>query len=290
MTHEMNTQEQVLQNIIQSAQRLGVELNQADALQWLAAMTAAQHSEIVIDERSGTFGHRITMLDFSDEDLEHFRQLGRLVEFGDIPGKVETALALSGSAAQSKIQTYPGDADFFERVNILASTKEEACRVLGELMQEKAISTLRGPTYQLVQVRMGNYPFDMLRGKDLVPAGTPIAWTPEEVKAGSIEGTTLAGEAAAVTWEQAAQDPGWCKLDWVVADPVREQLVNASNMLDATWEAPDGTITPLDGYLDSLENRAPAGLCALALRSPDSGNRRFMLGHERALSRDDYSV
>jgi hypothetical protein len=251
MTHEMNTQEQVLQNIIQSAQRLGVELNQADALQWLAAMTAAQHSEIVIDERSGTFGHRITMLDFSDEDLEHFRQLGRLVEFGDIPGKVETALALSGSAAQSKIQTYPGDADFFERVNILASTKEEACRVLGELMQEKAISTLRGPTYQLVQVRMGNYPFDMLRGKDLVPAGTPIAWTPEEVKAGSIEGTTLAGEAAAVTWEQAAQDPGWCKLDWVVADPVREQLVNASNMLDATWEAPDGTITPLDGYLDS---------------------------------------
>ena len=28
------------------------------------------------------------------------------------------------------------------------------------------------------------------------------------------------------------------------------QLANASNMLDVTWEAPDGTITPLDGYLD----------------------------------------
>jgi hypothetical protein len=39
-------------------------------------------------------------------------------------------------------------------------------------------------------------------------------------------------------------------LDWVVADPVRGQLSNASNMLDVTWEAPDGTITPLDGYLD----------------------------------------
>jgi hypothetical protein len=31
---------------------------------------------------------------------------------------------------------------------------------------------------------------------------------------------------------------------------VRKQVVNASNMLDATWEAPDGKITPLDGYLD----------------------------------------
>jgi hypothetical protein len=36
----------------------------------------------------------------------------------------------------------------------------------------------------------------------------------------------------------------------VVADPVRKQLVNASNMLDVTWQAPDGSITPLDGYLD----------------------------------------
>ena len=27
-------------------------------------------------------------------------------------------------------------------------------------------------------------------------------------------------------------------------------LVNASNMLDVTWEAPDGSITPLDGFLD----------------------------------------
>jgi hypothetical protein len=47
-----------------------------------------------------------------------------------------------------------------------------------------------------------------------------------------------------------AIDPGWCKLDWVVADPQRGALANTSNMLDVTWEAPDGTITPLDGYLD----------------------------------------
>ncbi|MDO9121224.1 MAG: hypothetical protein Q7U31_05520, partial [Anaerolineaceae bacterium] len=34
------------------------------------------------------------------------------------------------------------------------------------------------------------------------------------------------------------------------ADPIRKQLANASNMLDVTWEAPDGKISPLDGYLD----------------------------------------
>ena len=91
-------------------------------MQWLSAMAAGASTdhEIVVDERVGVFGHKVTMLDFSDEDLEHFREMGRLVEFYDIPGKVETALALSGSAAQSKIQTYPGDADYFERINIIA--------------------------------------------------------------------------------------------------------------------------------------------------------------------------
>ena len=83
-------------------------------------------------------------------------------------------------------------------------------------------------------------------------AGTPIAWQPEEIKAGKIDGfrktvkrpQTSPGRMSPLT-------PGWCKLDWVVADTAhRKHLSNASNMLDVTWEAPDGTITPLDGYLD----------------------------------------
>jgi hypothetical protein len=241
-----------LQNIIESARRLGVELDEADALQWLTAMTAAQGEEIVYDEKSGTFGHRISMLDFSDEDLAHFRKIGRLVEFDDIPGKVETALALSGSAAQSKIQSYPGDADYFERVNIRVETKEEACKILGELMREKAINTFRGDDYELIEVKMGSFPYDVIRGKDIERSGSPIAWYPEEIKAGQIVTTTPDGKPVQITWEQAAQDPGWCKLDWVIADLTRKQLVNASNMLDVTWEAPDGSITPLDGYLDSF--------------------------------------
>jgi hypothetical protein len=246
-----SSHKEALQRIIESAQRLGVELDETDALQWLAAMTAAQQEEIVVDRRSGTFGHRVTMLDFSDKDLAHFRKIGRLVEFEDVPGKVETALALSGSAAQSKIQTYPGDADFFERVNILAGTREGACRILGEIMLAKALSTRRGPHHELIEVKLGSFPSDIVRDGELMRAGSPIAWSAEDVEAGAVVGTTLDGEPIKVTWEEAARDPGWCKLDWVVADPVRGTLVNASNMLDATWEAPDGSITPLDGYLDS---------------------------------------
>jgi hypothetical protein len=252
MTNKDDSNKDALQKIIESAKRLGVELDEADALQWLAAMTAAQEDEIVVDERSGIFGHRITMLDFNDEDLAHFRRIGQLVEFEDIPGKVETALALSGSAAQSKIQTYPGDADYFERVNILAESKDEACRVLGGLMREKALSTLSGPNHALTQVRMGSYPFDVMRGDRLKQAGSSITWDPPDIEAGVIEASTTKGDTIEIKWEDAVQDPGWCKLDWIVADPSRKQLVNASNMLDVTWEAPDGSITPLDGYLDSF--------------------------------------
>lgn len=240
-----------LDKIVQSANRLGIELDQADALQWLTAITAAQQEdEIVFDDRAGVFGHRISMLDFSPEDLAHFRKLGRLVEFVDIPGKVETALALSGSAAQSKIQLYPGDADYFERVNILAETRENACQTLAEIIREKALKTIAGPTFQLMEVRFGSFPVDLVIGDRQYSQGSSISWSPEQLKTGAIQGKTPGGETLRISWEDAAQDPGWCKLDWVVADPLREELVNASNMLDVTWEAPDGTITPLDGFLD----------------------------------------
>lgn len=240
-----------LDQIIQSAQRLGIELDEADALQWLTAISSAQQEdEIVFDDRAGVFGHKVSMLDFSSEDLAHFRKLGRLVEFIDIPGKVETALALSGSAAQSKIQLYPGDADYFERVNILAPTREEACQILAEIIREKALKTLSGPTFQLMEVRFGSFPTDMIIDDRHYSAGSSISWSPDQIKAEKITGTSPEGESLMIKWNDAAKDPGWCKLDWVVADPLREELVNASNMLDVTWEAPDGSITPLDGFLD----------------------------------------
>jgi hypothetical protein len=242
-----------LQHIISAAQRLGVELDEEEALQWLTAIAASRAGDqhLVVDPRSGVFGHRASMLDFDPAELEYFRQVGRLVEFDDQPGHVETALALSGSAAQSKIQTYPGDLDFFERVNIIAPTREEACKILAGLMRDKALATMQGDTYRLIEVKFGNYPLNIVTSDGRThAAGTPIAWKASEIESARIEAAQPDGTPAPITWDGVSHDPGWCKLDWIVADPVRQSVANASNMLDVTWEAPDGTITPLDGYLD----------------------------------------
>lgn len=240
-----------LRRIVESARRLGIELDEQEALNWLTTM-AVEHTsgDITFDATAGVFGHRVSMMDFSTEDLAHFRRIGQLVEFAEEPGVVETALALSGSAAQSKIQTYPGDCDYFERVNIIAATREEACAILARLMRDKALGTASGPGFQLIEVKFGSFPADLVVGGESVSAGSPVGWKLDDIRRGHIEATTGDGTPVLVAWEAVANEPGWCKLDWVITDPVRRQVANASNMLDATWESPDGTIVPLDGYLD----------------------------------------
>jgi len=237
--------------IIESAERLGVEINESEALQWLGAMAAwDSDDDVVFDPKSGVYGHTVTMLDFSPQQLGYYRRVGRLVEFEDEPGVVETALALSGSAAQSRIQSYPGDCDYFERVNIIADSRDDACGILARIMREKAINFEKGPVYQLVQVRFGSYSQDVVKDGEPYAAGSSISWRAAEVKKGRIDAFTPGGERVEVLWDDVALDPGWCKLDWVIADAIRGTLSNASNMLDVTWEAPDGSVTPLDGYLD----------------------------------------
>jgi hypothetical protein len=241
-----------LKDIIESAKRMNVELDEDGAGAWIEAIRKAEKSneEITFDERTGVFGQNIAMLDFSPERIDYFKLIGSLVEFRDIPGKVETALALSGSSAQSKIQRFPGDCDYFERINIIAPTKKEACEFFAKIMREKALSTQQGPTYQLIEVKLGSYHATFVQGNDTFHAESPISWRPDEIAAGKKVGFSTDGKQIEIMWEDAAQEPGWCKLDWVVADPIQGTLANASNMLDVTWEAPDGTITPLDGYLD----------------------------------------
>ena len=248
-TTEKSQPAQDLSRIIEAAHRLGVEMNEDEALRWLTAMAADSGGEIVMDIASGVFGHRVSMLDFSPANLAHFRAIGQIVGFEDRPG-VETALALSGSAAQSKIQTNPGDCDYFERINIHSPTREEACRILGEAIRDKALGTERGDTYRLIEVKFGSAPADVLRGGQLIGRGGALSWNPAEVRRGYLDATSTDGQPLALRWEEVAIDPGWCKLDWVVADRAHGTLANASNMLDTTWEAPDGTITPLDGHLD----------------------------------------
>ncbi len=58
-----------LSSIIESALRLGVEIDEEEALQWLMAMSSHQYDDdIIFDQRAGVFGHKVTMLDFSDKE------------------------------------------------------------------------------------------------------------------------------------------------------------------------------------------------------------------------------
>jgi hypothetical protein len=192
----------------------------------------------------------VTLADLDESELGRYRHIAKIVGFDDRPPEVLTALALSGSAAQNRVHRFPGDCDFFERIHIKAETRESACALLGDLIRDKALSVMNGSGYRLQEVKFGTWPVAGTVGDDEFQTGSPISWTPEDIERGEIPYQTSVGSAATLTWAEAAVEPGWCKLDWVVADPGHGGVANASNVLDATWEAPDGSITPLDGFLD----------------------------------------
>ena len=243
-----NAQREVDQ-IIKTAKTLGVEVDETDVAQWLTAMAASGAMEWEVDEDSGIYGHEISLLDFDKATLDRYRRIADIVQLPDLPN-VETAVSLAGSAAQGVIQRYPGDCDFFERVNIKAETLEDSCRILADLIRDKALDTFEGPGYQLIEVRFGTWKTDVVRSGEHIKAESSITWSPEEVKAGQMHVFRASGEPWEVGWEYGCLDPGWCKIDWVIAEPEKGRVVSASNMLDVTWEAPDGSITPLDGFID----------------------------------------
>ena len=244
----VNAQQEVEQ-IIRTARMLGVEVDETDVAQWLTAMAASGTMEWEVDEEAGIFGHEITLLDFDKGTLDRYRRIADVVQLPDLPN-VETAVSLAGSAAQGVIQLYPGDCDYFERVNIKAETREEACRVLAGLMRDKVLDKFEGPGYQLIEVKFGTWKSDVVKDGERIKTGSPVSWSPDEVKAGKMHVFRASGEPWEVEWEYGCLDPGWCKMDWVIAEPEKGRVVNASNMLDVTWEATDGSITPLDGFID----------------------------------------
>jgi hypothetical protein len=247
---ETNAQLEVY-HIIDAARRLGVEMDANEAIQWLTAIAAAREAgqQMTVDSESGVFGLNITMLDFDKKDLDRYRRIGSIVGILSEEG-IETALSLSGSAAQSRVQLFPGDCDFFERVNIIAPTRAEACKRIGQVMRAKAMAKYRGPNYQFVEAKFGHYPADAVHNNSRHSKGTSISWCPEEVEKGIIECFTPEGQPLTIRWDEVAAEPGWCKIDWLVAEPEFARVVSATNMLDVTWEAPEGKITPLDGFLD----------------------------------------
>ncbi len=242
--------EDEVKRIRESAARLGIELDEQEALQWLAQMAVQDATEVTVDTKNQVYGARIAIMDFSTQDLEYFRAVGNIVAVPDQPGVVETALALSGSAAQSKIQKNPGDADYFQRVNIKAETRDAAVKILADLMRAKGLETRNGPNYHLLAVKFGTHTHAATRNGKPIKKGSPMTWYPLDLEAGAFEVELADGSKQTIHWEDGMADPGWTKFDWVVANAERGTLANASNLLDVSWEAPDGKITPLDGAVD----------------------------------------
>ncbi|MFX1296345.1 MAG: hypothetical protein ACFFD2_16020 [Promethearchaeota archaeon] len=241
-----------VKQIIEAGKRLGVEIDEEKAIKWLEDMKTAEEKEedVAIDKEKGIYGHEVTLIDFDADDLDRFRRIANIVGLPDTNGKVQTALSLSGSAAQGKVQRYPGDLDYFERVNIIAPTKEEACKIIGEVMRKKALDFFYAPNYQLIEVKWGTFLTNVKKGGKLLKAGSPISWDPNEVKQGYMMVEDQKGDLVKLDWTYGEKDPGWCKIDWIIAERDKGRVVNVSNMLDVTWESPDGKIIPLDGYLD----------------------------------------
>ncbi|MFC2177121.1 hypothetical protein ACFLRH_01760 [Actinomycetota bacterium] len=202
-----------------------------------------------VDAASGDVGRRVPMLGFSPRYLARIHAIRRLVGLEARRG-VETAIVVSSPAAQPQIHAGPVDCHLFERVNIESATHEEACRVLSDLIRDKALATIEGEILRLSQVTFGLYPETLYRDNLVFDAGTSVSWDAASIRAGAVELVTVSGAARSLTWDEVADSPGWCKLDWVVEDPVGRRVANAISVIEATWEAPDGTLAPLDGFLD----------------------------------------
>jgi len=242
--------DQAADHVLRAAAKLGVDIDHDEAERWIAAMTSESAGSVTVDVDTGVYGHRVTMADHDPAELERFRRIAAVVAVEDRPPQVLTALALSGSAAQNRIHRFPADVDFFERVHLRTDTQEQACALLAEVIRDKALASMRGVGYRLQEVKFGNWPEDGTHDGEPIARGTPISWAPPSVEAGRVTYHRTDGTSVHLTWEQVAHDPGWCKLDWILADAGAHGLVNASNVLDPTWEAPDGRIVALDGFLD----------------------------------------
>jgi hypothetical protein len=248
--HDAHHEDDAASVLQRAAEAMGVDIDHDEAHRWIAAMSAEASGDLTVDVDSGIYGHRVILADHDPADLVRFRRIAALVGIEDRPPQVVTALALSGSAAQNRIHRFPADIDFFERVHIRTDTQEEACAVLADIVRTKALATLRGAGHRLQEVKFGNWPEDVIVAGEAHRHGTPISWSPAWVEAGVIPVEREDGSVGQVHWDEVAGDPGWCKLDWLVADPDGHGLVNTSSVLDPTWEGPDGTIVALDGFLD----------------------------------------
>ncbi|MDP9365252.1 MAG: hypothetical protein M3Q10_13685, partial [Chloroflexota bacterium] len=235
---------------------------------------------------AGVGGHELALLDFEPLTAGPIRRLGQAVATAPAPD-LETALAVAGSAAQGRVQPYPADTDFFERVHVRAPSREAALRRLGEVVRETVERVEARPSFALEEVWFGVVPPHLAAGQ-AHRLGTALAWRFADVAAGAVtlpapgEGTTVP-----VGWAEAAADPGFVKLDWFVDDRAFGGPRRVSKVIDPTWATPDGRVVSLDGAIDGdfqqVYLAAAAAVLAQRLVGGDCGDRRAYVA---AMERD----
>ncbi len=227
-----------LEKLAAIARSAGIELSVEEATAWLAASSqmAANPGEFDVIPRDGIAGFELAVLDFDPASAARLRHIGDLIATRSRPS-VQVGLAIAGSAAQSRIQSFPADNDFFERVHIRAATIGEARAILAGIVRADTLSAVKNRGVVLDDLCFGS------------GGGKALRWKEDTLTTGSISNSQDDG-ATAVSWLDAAQDPGFIKVAWILVDPDLGGPGLASKVIDATWEDLNGEIATLDSMID----------------------------------------
>lgn len=241
-----------------------IEFDAEEARTWMLAVASGDPTALTVDDDTGLFGSRVALLDFDAADLDRVRRLVPLVRVAPTPG-LQSAIAISGSSAQGRIQLFPGDTDFFERVHLHAPDEATAHRLLRDAMHRTAIRAFAEPDIVLVETNLGVYPEAVEERGRAKEAGDSIEWAPGDVAAKQITVTAADGTPRTYHWDDVELRGSWCYFGWIAADRTEGRIVFTSNMLDVTWEDDDGVIHSVDGAVDQLAQEIYLEPDALAL-------------------------
>ncbi|GMU78904.1 MAG: hypothetical protein AMXMBFR46_16970 [Acidimicrobiia bacterium] len=228
-----------------------IEYDATAAQTWMLAVASGEATALTVDDDTGLFGSRVALLDFDAADLTHILGLVPSTRLAPSP-EIESAISISGSSAQGRIQLFPGDTDFFERVHIRAPDEASAHRILREAMHRTATRAFVEPDIVLVETNLGVYPEAVDERGRKKAAGDSIEWTPADVVARQITVTAADGTPRTYHWDEVELTGGWLYFGWVAADRTAGRIVFTSNMIDATWEDDDGVVHSIDGAVDQL--------------------------------------
>jgi hypothetical protein len=213
-------EEEATDQLLDSAEAMGIGIDRDAAEAWIDAMQADASGSVSIDVNSGVYGHRVTMADHDPEALERFRRMAVIVGFEDRPPQVMTALALSGSAAQARIHpSRPTPTSSSASTSAPIPARRRAPSSPTSSARRRSPRCGEGPSAPGGEVRQLAGRAGSVDGES-VKRGKPVSWTPARSRpASSATRTPTAPMPAALGG--CGADPGWCKLDWVIADPGR---------------------------------------------------------------------